>query len=691
MKRSILYLLLFLYPIISSAYWEELSGGLKGDSIIFISKINNYKFIATNHGLFQSTESLFKYKQVFLDKQIDTADYFTKINFIGFHNNRLFVTTEMQGFFYSDDFGKTWNMKSFGWSNTRIKYIEFVDSNLIICTSTGLYYSYDFGESFVKFETGFPKNASMNNTFKVKNKLYLVSYASGLFTSTDFGKTWQSNADILNKKKLDFTGISGDTIIIKANDVYYYSVDQAETWNIYKLNNISKDDVILHFKIFSNYYFVRSKFKGYIFSSDKGKTWIDIDQLFNEKYFLSAALIDDNNIFIGTSSNGLYLSQDTCKTFLDAVQSIWRNKEMNTNSYYLNSFACYKGNLLAGTESNGIWISTDNGIRWNLSNSSINNKYISCLRYKDSLLFAGTLEDNFYVSSDRGFTWKNRSSGLQEFKINTMLITDTCWLIGSDGQGVYISLDHGFHWTKRNKGLNDSLEVIDLALTDSGVFLNNVYGIFQSKDFGINWEKRHKPDDVNPICFKYTYGKLFLGTNDGVYYSNDHADTWIKSSEGIPKKVTINQIEAANGCLFAATENAGIFVSLNQGLSWQKINEGLNEYSIKHIDFDSTYIYVTTNKVYRARLDNFIVESIENIDKKTDDLILYPNPATERIYIDKNIETDMNSKIILFNSLGEYIEEYRIESINNGLDIRCLSQGLYFIKIANKFYSFIKE
>lgn len=691
MKRFILLLLIFLCPIISSAYWEELSGGLKGDSIIYITKINNFKFIATNQGLFQSTDNLYKYKQIFLDPKIDSLNYFQNINFIGFHKNRLFVTTEKQGFFYSDDFGKTWKMKALGMSITRVKHIEFVDSNLIICTSTGLYYSYDFGESFVKYETGFSKNASMNNTFKFKNKLYLVTYSSGVFTSIDNGVTWQSKPDNLKSKKLEFVGISVDTIIIKANETYYYTVDQAETWNIYNFKHLTKDDDVLHFKISSGVYFIRSQFKGYMLSYNMGKDWIDIDHLFNEKYFLSAVLIDNDRLFIGTNSNGLFLSEDSSKTFVDAVQSIWRNNSMNTNAYYLNSFACYKGNLYAGTESNGIWISTDNGTRWNLSNSSLSKKYISCLKSKDSLLFAGTLEDNFYVSSDSGKTWKNRSSGLQDFKINTILVTDTCLMIGSDGQGVYISFDHGFHWTKRNTGLNDSLQIVDLIETDNGIFLNNIYAIFLSTDNGQTWNRRSKPYDLVPICFNYSNDKLFLGTNNGIYYSEDKADTWIKCSEGIPNKVKINKIGFANGCLFAASDNAGIFVSLDRGKSWKKINEGLQEFTILNIDYDSTYIYATTNKVYRARLDNFIVESADDIVKQSKELVLFPNPAYDKIFINDIIENNKNSRLILYNSLGEFLGEYSIENLKCGLDISTLIKGLYFIKINNSLYKFMKE
>lgn len=690
MKRFILLLLIFLCPIISSAYWEELSSGLEGDSIINITKINNSIFIATNLGLFKSTDNFYKYKQILLDPQIDTLNYFRKINFIGFHNNRLFVATDRQGLFYSDDFGKTWKMKIIGSEITRVKYIEFIDSSLIICTSTSLYYSNDFGDTFVRNDK-FSDYTSMNNTFRFKNKLYLITYGSGVFTSIDNGNTWQAKPDNLNNKKLDFTGISQDTIIVKANENYYYSVDQAETWNIYKIKYLSKDDVILHFKIFSDIYFVRSKLKGYILSYDKGKSWISIDTIFDGRFFLTAVLNNKDNLFIGTNRNGLFSTEDSCKTFEAAVQNIWRNIQTNSKAYYLNSLASYKGHLFAGTESNGIWISTDNGARWNLSNSSLNNKYISCLKYKDSLLFAGTLEDNFYVSSDCGKTWKNRSNGLQEFKINTILVTDTCLMIGTDGQGVYVSSDHGFHWTKRNNGLNDSLEVVDLLETKSGIFLNNVYCIFLSTNKGLTWSRRSKPFDLVPICFNYSYEKLFLGTDDGIYYSEDNANTWIKSSKGIPNKVTINQILLANGCLYAATDYAGMFVSVDKGKSWQKINDGLKEYSIEHLDCDSTYIYATSNKVYRARLDNYILESFDDIEKRTEELVLFPNPASDKIYFDKNIESDLNSRITLFNSLGEYLKEYGIEKLSNGLDISFLNKGLYFIRINNSLYKFIKE
>ncbi|MCX6153417.1 MAG: T9SS type A sorting domain-containing protein [Candidatus Kapabacteria bacterium] len=70
----------------------------------------------------------------------------------------------------------------------------------------------------------------------------------------------------------------------------------------------------------------------------------------------------------------------------------------------------------------------------------------------------------------------------------------------------------------------------------------------------------------------------------------------------------------------------------------------------------------------------------------TYDRFLFPNPAEDYIYLPENLIKASNLKI--FNSFGEL--KLQIKAINNKIDVKNLSNGIYFMQNGDKVYKFIK-
>jgi hypothetical protein len=66
--------------------------------------------------------------------------------------------------------------------------------------------------------------------------------------------------------------------------------------------------------------------------------------------------------------------------------------------------------------------------------------------------------------------------------------------------------------------------------------------------------------------------------------------------------------------------------------------------------------------------------------QKEENIVIYPNPTKQNIFV-KNLALQPNSSLIMFDVLGKQIINQPLHSINQSVDIRGVSKGVYFLKI----------
>jgi len=134
--------------------------------------------------------------------------------------------------------------------------------------------------------------------------------------------------------------------------------------------------------------------------------------------------------------------------------------------------------------------------------------------------------------------------------------------------------------------------------------------LFSNRIFPIQWESCNNGlfiGDAN--CFLTVGGKLFVGTNNGVFLSTDFGENWISKNKGLEWDYNTNfniTCLATNGYrIYAGTIGKGIMVSDDNGDTWQSlgftsIGSGaiktivLNGYNIFVVS-EGDYIYWSTN------------------------------------------------------------------------------------------------
>ncbi|WP_179950068.1 S8 family serine peptidase [Lutibacter citreus] len=148
---------------------------------------------------------------------------------------------------------------------------------------------------------------------------------------------------------------------------------------------------------------------------------------------------------------------------------------------------------------------------------------------------------------------------------------------------------------------------------------------------------------------------------------------------------TSGNVVFANGTSFSSPVLAGVIACL-----WQAFPNKTND-EIVQLVRESGHLYDVSTKT-NATIDYqmgygipnfssiFNALEIEKIQKGTAEVVFYPNPASNNVYI-KFPKGISNLEITLFSTSGSKIIEEQLHSENPKLDISYLSTGLYLLKI----------
>jgi photosystem II stability/assembly factor-like uncharacterized protein len=163
-----------------------------------------------------------------------------------------------------------------------------------------------------------------------------------------------------------------------------------------------------------------------------------------------------------------------------------------------------------------IWKSTNGGWSWNNVSGDITkgiDQYfhtvttIAVSPLNNNIVIAGTGDGLIHVSEDAGASWDNRTNGIPDRWV-TRVIGDPF-----DENTIYATVS-GFRWDEQ---------------------LSHVY---VSSNLGLSWQdiSSDLPDlPVNDIVLDPEHpGYIYIGTDAGVFFTNDFGEQWYKLSDGLP-------------------------------------------------------------------------------------------------------------------------------------------------------------
>ncbi len=384
--------------------------------------------------------------------------------------------------------------------------------------------------------------------------------------------------------------------------------------------------------------------------------WSSLNGSFGFTDAFPAVAISGNSIFIATSNNGVYKSDDNGEHWFPfnnglSTSYITNMKINGTNIYLANATGLYVADInigiwtlkrivpesvnpspyLTAIEFNGnqifvgsyigLFTSNDIGQTWSQLG---NNTNISSVLFDNNNLYIGN--SSVSKSTDLGVTWTTISNGLpinsgypnyHDFSYTSIYKNNGKLFIGafenyswqSSNGNVCTSVDEGQNWVvnSNNMGLINNFFKIN-----NDLFLCGRYGLKKSINNGLVWTDVSIPTSSDLSNMKYSMSgseivlvsKGYNNINGNVFISNDSGLNWRKINGnllGIP----INSIQFLNSKIITSSSNYGnIYTSSFDGSDW---NEGV---SGKNITSTGTVIYKSEGATYNNSF-NSIYSSID--------------------------------------------------------------------------------
>ena len=151
--------------------------------------------------------------------------------------------------------------------------------------------------------------------------------------------------------------------------------------------------------------------------------------------------------------------------------------------------------------------------------------------------------------------------------------------VGTNG-GVYKTDDSGETYVYKGLRFRD-IDAMGARITCSPyVYAGGWDELFWSSNGGDTWTVRATlPDDISALTItNYPNCVGYVGTDDGVFASNDNSGL-----RGID--ISSLAVDSGNN-VYAATEESGIFKTIDAGLTWNPVNNGISYLNINALKID---------------------------------------------------------------------------------------------------------
>ncbi len=270
--------------------------------------------------------------------------------------------------------------------------------------------------------------------------------------------------------------------------------------------------------------------------------------------------------------------------------------------------------IYAGTRSDGIYVTRNAGETWEKLNFPPKQVDAFVLDPQETnILYAAATWENLgrvYRSEDRGETWDQiyvepvtgtrvSAIALKPGVSSTIFIGTT--LNSSRNSAIVMSRDSGKTWKNVRTNGNSIIDIVfDPADSDQIYVHTSRNDIYRSSDGGASWTsvKNYKRDKtkgersfVGTIYSFFVHeknpGELYIGTNKSLYKSIDYGDTWeevdiIGTAKGVPiRAISVSPFDS-DRLTFASSK--AIYVQVDEGR--YTVTDTRSTQAVSVIDYD---------------------------------------------------------------------------------------------------------
>jgi len=249
-------------------------------------------------------------------------------------------------------------------------------------------------------------------------------------------------------------------------------------------------------------------------------------------------------------------------------------------------------------------------------------------------------------------------------------------------------MDNGSHWIQPGNSELSNKTVTAMTISDSDLFIGTEFnGVYRSMDIGDSWSQSNSGLVNQKILSLFTTSDgIFVSSESGLNYSTDRGNYWNPWNHGLPAAVLC--FEENSPVLFVGTKGKGVYRSINNGISWIKISDGLTDSIINDLHIGGAYLYAAVEGagIWRRPLSE-ITSSVKpkgrNISKAVSLDNSFPNPCGVGTTINFSIPNSSRPKLTVHDVLGKEVALLLDEELEQGsysiyFETINLPDGVYF-------------
>lgn len=593
--KMLFYFAIVSFPVVASVNWQNISPMVSRVTVSGIVQTNSSLIIGTDTGIYRCTK---KNESLAL---IDSSLAGVKIlKLISFHDN-IFAATD-SGVWFSSDGGHNWVECNKGISElSGVGSIAANDSNVFIATFSGIYRLSDTTHGWIKILSDPTWEAGPRGVFA--NSIDIVSWDwQWCKWSSNNGTTWQNYTRPLYSIYGFF--LNDTTWYLWAKEGIFFSRDNGTTWISAQFPGSLNSEIWAD----STAIYASSIESGLMRSFDNGVHWASFNNGLTGFHIFSMSF-GRLGTFIATD-NGIFKLENNTLT--------WKRSDLLLTNISISSLYTKDSNLIISSSGGG-FRSLDCGKTWlNLrNNAAVNTAYAN-----DSFLFV----PGSYLarSGDSGTTWAD--VGVLHMVSCPMGMPSPCYgkeissiavfgnqLIAISRQTPYMlfrSLDNGLNW--KQESLCPYLYSANFKVCEGTIYSLEDY--MRSDDTGKTWvnygHSNYEGQKALIKCGGYLY---FANYMHGVTRVSVDGSDYVPLADGLPVDTFSNThtlINANDICMyyttmFVATENHGVYASIDSAKHWFPYNVNIEQVTISTLQIDPPYLYAGTNTgLYSIPLNN---------------------------------------------------------------------------------------
>ncbi len=514
------------------------------------------------------------------------------------------------------------------------------------------------GQSNKWINTGGPFKGSAISIAIDSNDLLYALTQFGIYRSSDYGSSWNEIHDEFWKSHLPKFILgnyipgeikityNGNIFVVTGDSLLYRSTDKGSSW-ISLENSIGNKKVRnLTLSPDGNAYIQVDSIK-ILYSTDYGNTWSNFNYNLNVST-INSLFVGPSNMMIMRTDTVVYRSTDggnNWDNINDKIPYAYFPPEsfaFDSNDYI---YASYKGYFGATSNIPLIFRTTDKGNNWSTIYFAAGDQPFEIYFLSDINVnsIGDVFIDNFYSimrSTDHGDTWKNllwNISGIGN--VNNYKALPFNMVFDSENN-AYFETHIGYGITK----LNDKDSVFNyIAPSFSDIKLNSLKidrnsNLFACTDSGLYRSTNTGNDWQNVLHhFPFPSQSMSITSNGFIFADESYAGTWFSADQGNSWDSLGNY-----GNIFSSNVDSSIFSWYNEGYLSTSIDYG-NKWSLvdsgSSIKFNPDHIALNTDGDFFASKSFWLLHSTD-YGKTWKDTVFFYDP----------LHTDINE--IAFDTKG---------------------------------------